>query len=443
MEKYPSLFIIIFVAYLTALLCSGQMYSSITQFNDTSLPDIKLNLLAQGFAAPIQISSPNDGTGRMFTVDQAGLIEVITDNGTLLKEPFLDIRSKIVKLDPSYDERGLLGMALHHDFKNNGRIFVYYSATLRPGAPPNWDHTDRISEFKVSKEDPNRADPASERIILEIDHPEPNNNGGSILFGPDGYLYIPIGDGGGSDDVGIGHSPEGNAQNLSNLLGKILRIDIDNASIDKLYNIPTDNPFPGNKTAKPEIFAYGFRSPSISFDADGNNSLFASDPGQMRWEEVDMVIKGGNYGWNIKEGSHCFNIQDRSIPITSCRSTGYLGETLIDPFIEYSYDLGQPVINGYIYRGMALPMLYESYVLGYRSTSYNKPDGGLMVAAPKPTGKEWIAKGLKIDGGHIGAYVLSIGERSDLELYVMTSRMPGPAGSTGRIYRIDPSNTST
>lgn len=266
----------------------------------------------------------------------------------------------------------------------------------------------------------NRADPNSERIILEIDYPEPNNNGGGIIFGPDGYLYIPTGDGGGSDDVGIGHAPEGNAQNRSTLLGKILRIDIDNTSINGQYSIPSDNPFIGVRNALPEIFSYGFRNPIISFDAKGNRSLFADDPGQMRWEEVNRVAKGGNYGWNIKEGSYCFNIQDRSIPITSCRSLGYLGEPLIDPFIEYSYDLGQPIVNGFIYRGTAFPTLYGHYIFGYRSKSYNTPVGGLMAAAPQPSGKEWNAEDLKIN---VSAYVLSIEKGPNQELYLLTSQM--------------------
>lgn len=433
---------LLIIAILIALSCSGQIYPGITQSStvtvspsNTSLPDLTLKLLGDGFTAPVQIVSPDDGSRRMFIADQTGLIKVIDENGTPLKDPLLDLRKRIVKLDPSYDERGLLGIALHPDFKNSSKIFVFYSAPPEPSAPKGWDHTDRISEFKVSNDNPDRADPDSERVILEIDHPESNNNGGGIAFGSDGYMYIPTGDGGGSDDVGIGHASEGNAQNLSVLLGKILRIDIDNKSIGKQYGIPSDNPFIGMKNIKPEIFSYGFRNPSISFDAVGNISLFADDPGQMRWEEVNRVSSGGNYGWNIKEGSYCFNIQDRSIPITSCRSSGYLGEPLIDPFIEYSYDLGQPIINGFIYRGAAFPVLYGRCIFGYRSKSYSKPEGGLMAATPQLQGIEWIAEDLKIN---VSAYVLFMGEGPDKEPYLLTSQMQGPAGDTGRIYRVVP-----
>ncbi len=151
-----------------------------------------------------------------------------------------------------------------------------------------------------------------------------------------------------------------------------------------------------------------------------------------------MADRGGNYGWNIKEGSYCFNIQDRSIPIATCRSTGYLGETLIDPFIEYGYDLGQPIVNGFIYRGTAFPTLYGHYIFGYRSKDHDKPDGGLMSAAPQPPGKEWSIEDLKIN---VSSYVLFIGEDSNHELYLLTSQIPGPAGDTGRIYRIVPDSS--
>ncbi|HWQ19903.1 MAG TPA: PQQ-dependent sugar dehydrogenase [Methanotrichaceae archaeon] len=441
-----SLFIIaVLVACLTALTCSGQAYAdagaAISQIDvpSQSQSNLNLSLIAGGFAAPVGIVSPDDGSGRTFIIDQVGLIKVLTSNGTLLKSPFLDLRSRITELTSGYDERGLLGLAFHPGFKENGRIFVFYSAPLRPGAPQGWDHTDRLSGFNISRDDLNRADPGSEQVILEIDHPQPNNNGGSIAFGSDGYLYISVGDGGGSDDVGVGHPPEGNAQNLSTLLGKVLRIDVDNVRPGGMaYSIPGDNPFSGRAPFRPEIFAYGLRNPDISFDSGGNGSLFAADPGQMRWEEVDIISDGGNYGWNIKEGSQCFNVQDRSIPISTCRSTGYLGEPLIDPVIEYSSALGQPIIGGHIYRGSRIPWLAGHYIFGYWTKSYNMPDGGLMDAEPDGNNMGWIVRDLNvsISGRSPGEYILSLGEGPDHELYVGTSNDAGPAGSAGKIYKI-------
>ncbi len=397
---------------------------------------VVLDKVADGFTAPVSLAVPEDGTGRIFIADQIGLIRVLEANRSLLEEPLLDIRDKIVNLDSNYDERGLLGLALHPGFEKNGKIIVYYSAPLRPGAPRGWDHTGRLSEFEIS-DDPNRINVSSEKILLEVDEPQPNNNGGRIAFGPDGYLYMPLGDGGGSDDVGVGHAPEGNGQNLSTLLGKILRIDVNGADGEP-YGVPSDNPFIDNMRARPEIFAYGFRNPSISFDAR-NGMLLASDPGQMNWEEVDAIYKGGNYGWNIKEGTHCFNVQDRSIPITNCSSAGYLGEPLVDPVIEYGYDTGQPVISGYVYRGNSVTELMGRYIFGYLSARYGQPDGRLLDAVPQPPGKAWSVEDLKTD---IGAYVLSIGEGPGHELYVLTSQMPGPVGSTGSLYRIVPGNSS-
>ncbi|MDD2788311.1 PQQ-dependent sugar dehydrogenase, partial [Methanoculleus sp.] len=213
---------------------------------------VGLEFVTGGFTMPVALASPDDGTGRLFVADLPGVIRVI-DAG--VNEPFLDITGRVVDLRTGYDERGLLGLAFHPKFRENGRFFVYYSAPLRDGAPEGWDHTSRVSEFAVST--PNRADPGSERMILEVDQPQANHNGGSIAFGPDGYLYIPLGDGGGANDVGRGHPPGGNGQDIETLLGKILRIDVDG---EKPYGIPADNPFVGRE-GRDEIYAYGLRNP--------------------------------------------------------------------------------------------------------------------------------------------------------------------------------------
>ncbi|MFA6462615.1 MAG: PQQ-dependent sugar dehydrogenase, partial [Candidatus Shapirobacteria bacterium] len=213
---------------------------------------INLELVADKFVSPIKLLESPNNSGRLFVTDQTGLIKIIKD-GQVLDEPFLDLRKNMVKLKESYDERGLLGIAFSPNFENDKKFYVYYSAPLRKNGPQGWDHTSRISEFKVSNDNQDKADLNSEKIILEIDEPQFNHNGGEIIFGSDGYLYVAVGDGGNADDFGLGHSKTGNAQDLSNLLGKILRIKTDGG-------IPEDNPFVG-KTGRDEIYAYGFRNP--------------------------------------------------------------------------------------------------------------------------------------------------------------------------------------
>jgi glucose/arabinose dehydrogenase len=254
---------------------------------------VRLEQVAEGLTSPVTLVAPPDGSGRLFVVDQIGLVRVVSAAGELLAEPFLDLRDRIVTLMPDFDERGLLGLAFHPDYAANGRLFVYYSAPLREGGPAGWDHTSHVSEFRVSA-DPNRADPGSERVVLQIDEPQFNHNAGTVLFGPDGYLYISVGDGGGANDVDLGHTPViGNGQDLTNLLGKILRIDVDGA---EPYAIPDDNPFVGT-IGRDEIFAYGLRNPyRMSFDRGGDRDLLIADAGQNLWEEVNLGASGANYG---------------------------------------------------------------------------------------------------------------------------------------------------
>lgn len=410
-----------------------------------NLTSIGLELKADNLTSPLSVISPGDGTGRLFIIDQVGTIRILTSDGKLQDKPFLNISDKIVKLDPAYDERGLLGLAFHPKFKDNGRFFVYYSAPLRQGAPQNFDHTNYVAEFNVSANDSNVADPNSERILLVNDHPYANHNAGQITFGPDGYLYIPIGDGGYANDVGIGHiSPGGNAQNLTTIMGKILRIDVDNGTP---YGIPADNPFAGGG-GLPEIFAYGLRNPyRIAFDVGGNHSLFAQDAGQNDWEEADIITKGGNYGWNIKEGTHCFNPDDPYVSPQNCSGTGARGEPLIDPVVEFR-NANQPgglalvIVGGLVYRGDALPELNGSYIFGGASTSVIKADGELLIARPPSPGEKmwqtdelWVATN---ENGRLNAVVKSFGQDDKNELYILASEKLGPTGNTGKVYKIVP-----
>jgi glucose/arabinose dehydrogenase len=404
---------------------------------------VGVRLVAEGLTAPVYMVESPDNSGRLFVVDQIGLIRILTPDGELLEEPFLDVRDRMVTLRTTFDERGLLGLAFHPGYGANGRFFVYYSAPLRPGAPDGWDHTSHISEFLVSS-DPNRADHGSERIILQVDQPQFNHNAGIIVFGPDdGYLYIALGDGGGANDVGLGHTPIiGNAQDLTNLLGAILRIDVDSGDP---YDIPADNPFVGTEW-RDEIYAYGLRNPyRISFDMGGIRQLFAADAGQFLWEEVSIITRGGNFGWNIKEGTHCFDPDNPGEVPPDCPDVGHLlGDPLIDPVIEYANirqpgGIGTVIVGGFVYRGNILPQLRGRYVFADWSTSFVAPDGVLLVASSRPESRLWHIQELSVKdrpGGRLGHFILGFGQDSSGEVYVLTSDSNSPTGETGKIYKL-------
>ena len=223
--------------------------------------DVTIEVVASGLSTPVGLVAPPDDSGRLFVVEQTGRIWILRD-GAIDREPFLDLRDRLVALDPAYDERGLLGLAFDPQFASNGRFFVYYGAPLREGAAAGQDHTDTLSEFHVRADDRDRADPGSERHVLRFEQPQPNHSGGALGFGPDGYLYLGTGDGGGTGDASPGHAPQGNAQDRSRLNGKVLRLDVSGAgSADKPYAIPRDNPFARGGGGRPEIYAYGFRNP--------------------------------------------------------------------------------------------------------------------------------------------------------------------------------------
>jgi glucose/arabinose dehydrogenase len=295
---------------------------------------LALNPVVSGLNAPVDLQTPNDGSGRLFVVEQAGTIRVVT-NASLLPTPFLDIHSKV----DFGGEKGLLGVAFHPNYQQNRRFFVNYDRIV------SGQMQTVISEFQTSPTDPNQADPASERILFTVDQPFPNHKGGQLVFGPDGFLYIGLGDGGSAGD------PQGNGQKLQTLLGKMLRIDVDHTSGGLPYAIPPDNPFL-NGADRGEIWAFGFRNPwRFSFDP-ANGQFFVGDVGQDKYEEIDILQKGGNFGWNIMEGLHCFN------PPSGCNMSG-----LILPIAEYDHSEGDAVIGGYVYRGTAIPQLVGTYLL--------------------------------------------------------------------------------
>jgi glucose/arabinose dehydrogenase len=288
------------------------------------------NLVAEGFRRPLLLTHAGDGSGRIFVVGQDGGIWIV-ENGAPRVEAFLDITEQV---GSSGNEQGLLGLAFHPDYENNGIFFVHYSDL-------NGDTV--VSRFQVSG-DANLADPASETILLQYDQPYPNHNGGQIEFGPDGYLYIGLGDGGSGGD------PQGNGQSLDTLLGKILRIDVNSGSP---YGIPADNPFV-NDGGLPEIWAYGLRNPwRFSFDR-ATGDLFIGDVGQGEWEEIDFlpagIVGGTNLGWNYLEGTHPYE--------------GEAPDGLVPPVTEYNHGSGCSVTGGYVYRGAAMPEWQGVYIYG-------------------------------------------------------------------------------
>jgi glucose/arabinose dehydrogenase len=298
-------------------------------------PALTLSTVVSGISNPVDLQFPDDGTGRMFIVQQGGLIRIAT-NGSLAVTPFLDITGKV----NFSGEMGLLGLAFHPQFPQNHLFYVHYDRLSGSQVQSV------IAEYSVSTSDSNQADPNSERILLTVNQPFENHKGGQIVFGPDGFLYIGLGDGGNEGD------PLGNGQNLQTLLGKMLRIDVDHQSSGMQYAIPSDNPFVSGG-GLPEIWAYGFRNPwRFSFDRS-EGRLFVGDVGQDKYEEIDIATSGGNFGWNTMEGMHCFN------PASGCNMSG-----LTLPIAEYDHSEGEAVMGGYVYRGSAISGLAGAYVLG-------------------------------------------------------------------------------
>jgi glucose/arabinose dehydrogenase len=303
-------------------------------------PDrLRLEQIAAGLSDPIGITTAKDGSGRLFVNERGGRIRTIGPGGNLRADPFVDMTNRIL----SGSERGLLGLAFHPDFASNRRLFVHYS---RAG-----DGATVVSELRAAA-DLATAEPASERVLLTVAQPFANHNGGQLAFGPDGYLYIGLGDGGSAGD------PLGNAQNPNVLLGKILRIDVDGAPQGpRAYALPADNPFgPGGArpgAGLPEIWAFGLRNPwRFSFDP-ASGDLFIGDVGQGSWEEIDRQAfdsaGGENYGWNATEGRHCYQ--------ADCDQGRY-----VKPIAEYGHDMGCSVTGGYVYRGAVQPSLQGVYV---------------------------------------------------------------------------------
>ncbi len=426
-------------------------------------PLVRLKTVATGLTAPNWgIDAPGDPT-RLFVTDQNGILWAI-DLLSGDKSVFLDVSGRLVPLGiagpGTFDERGLLGVAFHHDYATNGLLYTYTSepvadfSTLQPTA----NHRAAIIEWRVPHPYDRHSvvDPASARIVLTVDEPQFNHDGGAVNFGPDGMLYISLGDGGGADDEGVGHSPQGNGQDPSNVLGTILRIDPTGAnSRNGQYGVPADNPFVGDGPPFggqagcadgycDEIFAYGLRNPfRFSFDKR-RGDLWVADVGQNDIEEVHVVTSGGNYGWRIKEGSFCFNPNGAGRGFVTPGECG--PADLIDPVAEYDHDEGIAIIGGFVYRGSAIRGYRGRYVFGDLSQNFFGNNGRLfflktanVVRAGQILTSE-IAEARIVGQDDTGLSVLGFAQDAAGEIYLLGNSTGTPFGDTGVVMKIVPAH---
>ncbi|KAM4625204.1 HHIP-like protein 1 [Polymixia lowei] len=391
-----------------------------------------LEEVANGLRNPLAMVHANDGTHRFFIAEQVGLVWTYLPDRSKLERPFLNITKVVLTSAWEGDERGFLGLTFHPDYKYNGKLYVYYSVEV------GFDERIRISEFRVSASDMNMVDHGSERVILEIDEPASNHNGGQLLFADDGYLYIFTGDGGMAGDP---FGKYGNAQNKSALLGKVLRIDVDDNERGPLYKIPPDNPFVHEHGARPEVYAYGVRNMwRCSVDRgdpltkEGKGRIFCGDVGQNKFEEIDIIEKGRNYGWRAKEGFSCY---DKKL----CANSS-LDDVL--PIYAYPHKMGKSVTGGYIYRGCEYPNLNGMYIFG------DFMSGRLMTLQEDRQTGRWeyheICMGMGLTCAFPGLinnyhqYIISFAEDEAGEMYFMSTGIPSATSPSGVVYKVvDPS----
>ncbi|XP_034404486.1 HHIP-like protein 1 [Cyclopterus lumpus] len=394
--------------------------------------ELCLQEVANGLRNPVAMVHANDGTHRFFVAEQLGYVWVYLANGSRMDRPFLNLTQAVLTSPWAGDERGFLCIALHPRITTVRKAYVYYSVSVKK------EERIRISEFTLQTHDDNQLDHSSERTILEVREPASNHNGGQLLFGHDEYLYIFIGDGGRAGDP---FGKFGNAQNKSTLLGKVLRVDVDNNDDGAPYSIPSDNPFLREKDARSEIYAYGVRNMwRCSVDRGdpatgrGGGRMFCGDVGQNKYEEVDLIVKGGNYGWRAKEGFSCY---DRKL----CQNSS-LDDIL--PIFAYPHKLGKSVTGGYIYRGCQMPNLNGLYIFG------DFMSGRLMSLKENVTSGEWqynevcmardqTCRFPKLINSYF-KYIISFAEDEAGEMYFLATGAPSATARAGVIYKIvDPS----
>ena len=426
--------------------------------------ELGLQLVAQDLVAPIQLEQLAGGA--FLIVQQDGVVRVLQADGGMAAEPFLDLRPRMLPVAQDFEERGLLGFALHPDFARNGRFFVTYSAPLRASAPQNWNYTRRVSELTVKPATGGASgalgtvDLASERVLIELDWPSRKHNGGALGFGPDGYLYIGFGDSGASHGIGKQVLFEAfnvpaelllwdrMAQDLDSLFGKVLRIDVDHGFPG--YAVPPDNPFVGAKQGRPEVFAWGFRNPyRIAFDraGSGRGDFYITATAETLWEAAYRVRGPGNFGWPLMEGAHCVDRLRPRHPPASCPDQDATGRPLEMPVVEYAnmqvahadsrhlgvQGVGTAITGARMYRGSARPRLQGKLLFADWSASFRQPSGQLFVATPGDRPRtQWAYEPIL----QVASRIISLAEDRAGEIYVLTHEGLGPYGNTGKVYKL-------
>lgn len=458
-------------------------FAPITKFG----PSVGVETIASGLVAPLKGVIAPGHKNNLYVIDQTGIAWNIDLANGNARTPFIDVTARLVTLGVcgpnTFDERGFLGLAFHPNYRTNGLVYTYTSeptagaptfpSTLPGGRAP--DHQNVVAEWRVPN--PSRpgsaVDPTSRRELLRVSWPQFNHDGGDMAFGPDGKLYIAMGDGGGADDADgqdfvtappqfpvcgnapiVGHQGDGNAQKLNTPLGKILRIDVNGRnSGNGQYGVPADNPFVRTAGALPEIWAYGFRNPfRISFDRR-TGDLYVGDVGQNDIEEVDIVVRGGNYGWNLKEGTLFFHINGNLEGFASRDpdpARGKLPSKLLDPLAQYdTHHEGHSVIGGFVYHGRELRDLDGKYIFGDFSVLFKFPTGphdyGRLFAMDAGAGHnlQQITQLIVVPGGALSLALLGFGEDAAGEIYGLgnISGLPFPdpeLGPTGRVLKLVP-----
>ncbi len=444
MRRAPIAAAVFALVLATPALAQEPLEDPIPEPIDERGAPLSVTPVATEMTAPNWGAAPPGRSDELWVVDQPGTLWALDlDEGT--RHVALNVADRLVALGAfgpgTFDERGFLGLAFHPDFADNGLLYTYTSepvdgpadfSTMPEGETAN--HQSVISEWQVPDPGAEEAvvDPATRREVLRIDEPQFNHDAGALTFGPEGNLFIALGDGGAADDQGVGHVEGGNGQEPGNVLGTILRIDPSgDDSANGQYGIPADNPFVGDADALDEVYAYGFRNPfRISFDR-ATGTLYAADVGQNDIEEVDVVVAGGNYGWPIKEGSFAFHQNGDDPGFVSDEDPGVPG--LIDPIAEYDHDEGIAVVGGFVYRGEQIPHLRGRYVFGdFLSPPHE--GGRLFQIRPNDRIGELRLKGEAFAPRRL----LGFGQDADGELYVLANETGTPFGDTGQVLRLDP-----